>query len=140
MKKIDQIMTDHVMSIQLSTPFTVACRTFQNLSLSHLPVLDDNGSVLGMFSLRDAMTTLNNRILAHSNLNEEKVNDLVSVEEVMTNTDLVTLESEAPVGEAIKLFSLYNIHSILVFRDKKLVGILTPQDVIRSMAEVEVFS
>jgi len=140
MKTVNEIMNKQVLTINLDTPFTVACRMFQSFGFRHLPVVDDKGRVCGMFSLSDAMSTLNSRIVNNDNLNEEKINNLISVQEVMTERDIQTLKRNDDMDAVLSIFSTSKVHSILVHENEKLIGIVTPTDIIRNVVLTECFT
>ena len=127
-------MTDHVLTIKLGTPFTEACRMFQTFNLRHLPVIDDDDKLIGMFSLYDAMQAWNNKVMTHSDLDENKVNELVLVQELMTTNNILTLDREDEIEKAIAIFSKGEAHSILILLDNRICGIVTPNDVLRGIS------
>lgn len=133
--KIKDLMSNYVITIKSDMPFTEACRLFPTIHVHHLPVLDSNDYLIGMFSTTDALFALNN--LVHKKIESENdVNRLISVEAIMTSDKIFTLESEAPINEAVKLFQKLNINSIPIVDDGILVGILTSHDILKEFQQL----
>ena len=59
---------------------------------------------------------------------------MVSLAEVMT-PDVVTLSSEASVGDAARVMVRGGFGSVIVVQGRMLLGILTERDVLRAVAE-----
>jgi len=132
-KKIYEVMNEHVLTINPETAFTEACRMFQNFRYRHLPVVGPDGTLVGMFSINDAMATLNSRILTKKDLDEEAINNAITVSEVMTSHKVHTIEADNCIEKAIAFFQEQRAHSIVVVRKGSICGILTPSDVLRNV-------
>ena len=128
--KIANLMSKNVICIAADVPFTDACRLFSNLHFHHLPVKDEHGKFLGMFSATDAIFALNNQLVDRSVASEDEINDLIKIKDVMTSDILFTLNIDDELKEAIKMFRWQNINSILILENKKIAGILTSTDVL----------
>ena len=130
---VKDLMSRNVITITESMPFTYACRLFTNLHFHHLPVKDNDGHLIGLFSTTDAIYALNNKLLQHAIHSEDDVNKLIKVEDVMTSDNLFTLKPHDNIELAIELFQNQRIHSIpMLDDDKKIVGILTSNDILAS--------
>jgi len=132
-KKIYDIMNKHVLTINLSTPFTTACRMFENFRFRHLPVVGDDGGLIGMYSIIDAMAVLNSRIMTNQDLDEKSINRMISVQEVMSSRNVYTIQASHCMEKGIACFQKHQIHSLVVIEDDKIVGILTPTDVLKNI-------
>lgn len=130
---VKNLMSHFVTTITESMPFTHACRLFTNLHFHHLPVKDDQGQLIGMFSTTDAIYALNNKLLHYPIHSEEDINQLIKVEDIMTSDNLFTLKPNDNIERAIELFQKQNIHSIPILDDdERIVGILTSNDILAS--------
>lgn len=130
------IMTKPVITINLNTPFTQACRIFDELELHHLPVVNDKNELLGIFSSTDALKAYNTKVFNRIINNEKIVNDLISIEECMTDHEVYSLTSKSDVNYAFTLFQTFHIHSLPIVDDKKLVGIITSSDLVRRFMRI----
>jgi len=134
MKKIaSEIMTKPVITINLETPFTQACRIFDEFELHHLPVVDSDKKLLGMFSSTDALKAYNTKLFDKIINDEKIINDIITVEECMTDHEMYSLQINSDVKYAITLFQTFRIHSLPILDKNKLVGIITCTDIVRRL-------
>jgi len=134
MMTVQDLMSDRVITIDIDTPFTEACRMFPSIHIHHLPVLDSSGYLVGMFSTTDALYALNN--LVHKKIrDEDHVNQLIDIESIMTSGKIYTLSSSSDLNDAITLLQDVNINSIPVVDDGILVGILTTHDLLKALQD-----
>lgn len=127
-KVIKDIMSRNVVTINKDLLFTEACRLFLSIHIHHLPVLDEKGYLVGIFSTTDALYALSN-LVYHKIESESDVNDLISVETIMTSHKIHTLRPDDTIQDAVDLLHRLNIHSIPIIEDGILVGIVTSHDI-----------
>jgi len=127
--KVRDLMSENVVTINTETPFTEACRMFIAIHVHHLPVLSENGYLVGLFSTTDALYALNKLVYQKID-SEADVNRLLNIESVMTGDKIYTLRSNSDLEEAITLFQDEQINSIPVVDEGILVGILTSNDLL----------
>lgn len=127
--KVRDLMSENVVTINTETPFTEACRMFIAIHVHHLPVLSEEGYLVGLFSTTDALYALNNLVYQKID-SEEDVNRLIPIDSVMTSDKIYTLKSDSDLQEAIKLFQDEKINSIPIVDEGVLVGILTSNDLL----------
>ena len=51
--------------------------------------------------------------------------------------NVVTIQPESPVSEAVRLFNKHNIGALVVMDDQQLLGILSERDIVRQLAHYE---
>lgn len=117
------LMATPVKSVSLGTPLSNITILLVEERISGVPVTDEDGRVLGMISEADIMNALL-RGLPMSTL----------VEDVMT-TPVHTVDEFDLTDEVMELFRKHRIHHLPVVREEKLLGMITPMDVIRFLAE-----
>ena len=98
--KINEIMTDNVLSIKKDHKFTEACRLMQQLRIHHLPVVDEKSALIGMFSANDALKAFSDVLVGRIVNSEEHINEMIGIEDCMTKRNLYFLDSEADVRYA----------------------------------------
>lgn len=91
-------------------------RMMQWKQIHHTPILDDDLNLAGLLSWVDVEHYLNNPDL-----------EIQSIKDIM-KTSLITAEADMLLEEAKKLMKENNIHCLPVVNDKKLVGIITNND------------
>lgn len=132
---IKDMMTRNVTCIEIDMPFTKACKLFTNLHFHHFPVKDKKGQLVGMFSSTDAIYALNNKLVEHNVSSDDDINDLIKVEDVMTSKPLYTLDIDASIDDVVDMFQRQRIHSILILKEQKLVGIITSNDLLSAFRD-----
>lgn len=132
---IKDLMTRNVTCIKTDTLFTRACHMFSNLHFHHLPVTNEDGSLIGMFSTTDAIFALNNKLANHKISPEADINELIKVVDVMAKDTLFTLHIDDKLEDAIKMFQRQKIQSILILDNDRIVGILTTNDLLTAFRE-----
>ncbi|WP_375766014.1 CBS domain-containing protein [Archangium gephyra] len=117
------LMNTPVKSVSLGMPLSDIAILLAEERISGVPVTDDEGRVLGMISEADIL----NALLEGRPLR-------TPVEEVMTSP-VHTVDEFDLTDEVIALFRKHRIHHLPVVREEKLLGMITPADVIRFLAE-----
>lgn len=89
--------------------------------IRHVPVEDDNGRLVGIITSTELLEHYSKKI------NENSSN--IVVKDLMT-VDLIKVEPDTPLREAIKLMKDKEVGYLLVVSDNKLVGIMTERDLL----------
>jgi CBS domain-containing protein len=116
------IMTERVTSVQPETPLEVIARTLVAGRFGGVPVVDQEDHVLGFVSEADLMAALLHDAPPDSPA-RDVMTSAVLVDEFETTDDVFALMREA------------NTDHLLVVRQDRLVGIITPLDVLRFLVE-----
>ncbi|MCT8971437.1 CBS domain-containing protein, partial [Microbaculum marinisediminis] len=113
--------------------------------ISGLPVIDEQGSLVGMITERDLLRRVEvetNRerphwlelLLGAGELAEEYVRTHTKrIEDVMTR-DVVTVSSDTLLSEVVSLMERRDIKRIPVVRDGKVIGIVSRANILRALA------
>lgn len=117
------LMTAPVKSVSLGMPLSDIAILLVEERIGGAPVTDDDGRVLGMISELDIMNALLRGLPLRT-----------PVEEVMTSP-VQTVNEFDLTDEVMELFRKHRIHHLPVVREEKLLGMITPSDVIRFLAE-----
>jgi len=148
MLKVKDIMTTDVVTVTKETTVMELAGIFANRHLSSLPVLAQNGDLIGIVTETDLVEQDKNLhiptvisifdwvIYLESDKKFEKelkkmtgraVGDIYSAE-------LLTVSPETSIADVADLLSSRKINALPVVEGKKLVGIVSRIDLIRSMA------
>ena len=130
-------MSRHVLFARPDNEFTEICRLFFEMGIHHLPVVNDQGELLGMISANDLLKAFTFTVPKLEKSDEKSLNRIFQLTEVMTPTPLHTIRPDHSVKEAAKSFADYKIHALPVIEKGKVVGIITADDLIESLAGVE---
>lgn len=93
---------------------------------SGLPVVDDNGKVIGVVSEFDLLKVIKNG----------KALEQVTAEEIMSKNPICVSEN-TPVDEIIDLMTKHNIIRVPIIRNDVLVGVVSRCDILSSIVEPE---
>jgi len=135
MRTIRSIMNKNVICINLDTPFSEACRIFKEFSFHHLPVIADDKTLIGIFSTTDAITSINRLSNRESITAIQTLDDMLTIEECMTSTQLKTMDVNDDFDELIKLYQQTDINSIPIVESNRIVGIVTSTDIMKLLIE-----
>ena len=130
---VKEIMTKEVISVGSNQPMTKVREVFENSNIHHIPVLDDDGKVVGITSLHD-YNKLQNTFTFFKTSRSEEYNDAtmksVLASEVMTR-QLVTIRPHDTLKKAVDYFRENRFHALpIVDDDKALAGIITTFDLL----------
>jgi acetoin utilization protein AcuB len=127
---VRQIMSDKVLTVGPDTVMTEVVRLFKSNTVHHIPVVE-NGRVLGMISSGDFHRLEHHFTLFKTHRSDEMNEAIFSsllAKEVM-QTPVATVRASDTVQFAADIFKENLFHALPVLDDhKKLVGILTPYD------------
>ena len=139
---IRSIMTTNVFVVNEKAPLSDVARTIVECHLSGLPVVNDEGSMVGIISEKDVLREMHPLFrhllesptpsLAHS-AKDEGFDDIsgITAGEVMTR-HVQTVSPDTPLLEA-GLMVLWTIRRLPVVEGGKLVGIVSQGDVYQSI-------
>jgi predicted transcriptional regulator len=114
--RVTEVMKHPVRTVTPDQSVGEAAELMSQHWIEHLVVVE-GGSVVGLISATDCTG----------------VNPYVQVRDVMS-TKPVTIESDELVSRAANLMRGHRIHSLIVTRNRKLAGIVTTSDLLRSSA------
>ena len=123
-RKIKDVMTKHILTASLDMNLYEAYDLLQHHKIRHLIVVDSKGKLMGVVTQTDLM----------NNLGLEYFVEVKEVSRVMTR-NVVTVEKENPVQDAIDKMSKFAISCIVIEENKFPVGILTERDLTRLFYE-----
>jgi CBS domain-containing protein len=98
--------------------------------IRHMPVIDEEGVVVGLVSQRDLFRGALARALGYGEFARQKLYGMLKVKDVMSK-EIVTVPSSTPLDEAARIMIDRKIGCLVVVDGKDLVGILTEGDFVR---------
>jgi len=148
MLKVKDIMTKDVVTVTKETTVMELAGLFANRHLSSLPVLDPNGDLIGIVTETDLVEQDKNLhiptvisifdwvIYLESDKKFEKELKKMTGRTVgdIYSDNVVTVSPETSIADVADLLSSRKINALPVVEGKKLVGIVSRIDLIRSMA------
>jgi CBS domain-containing protein len=131
--KVSDLMTSEATTLQRNEMLSLAEQLMNLGRIRHLPVVDEDGELVGIVSQRDLFHSGLLRALGHGKHSAARVRDMLPVKEVMS-TDVVTTTRDASLEEAARLMFDRKIGCLPVVEDGRLVGILTEGDFVAYFA------
>lgn len=117
------LMTERVIALEHGTPVLDMLQLFANHHLSGAPVIDEGHRIIGFVSETDLLGVL---------LRKEYAG--MTAADVMS-TPPICVDEFMPTDEVMTLLRANRIHHLPVVREGRLVGIITPQDILRYFVE-----
>lgn len=143
------IMTRQVVTVSPNMTVPEVAKVLLDHRISGVPVVSKDNEVIGIVTEGDLITReislktppvlslLGGFIyLENPNRFEEELRKVtaVQVEDLMTR-EVISVQEDTPVGEIATLMVKKKINRVPVLRHKKLVGIITRADIVRSLLE-----
>ncbi|HPH98433.1 MAG TPA: CBS domain-containing protein [Anaerolineaceae bacterium] len=125
---VTNYMTDDVVIVDPDTSLLEAHRLMGIKRIRSLPVINENGDLVGIVTRTDLMSSDPSRLESQNNQQLSLKILTQSVEKVMSKS-LITIKSNAPLTEAARLMLENKIHVLpVVDEEKKLKGVITESD------------
>ena len=140
---VRDVMTRAVVSVHRTTPLREAAQALVDHRISGVPVVDVDGTVLGVVSEADLLVKEQGvdqihhrplaRIIGESRRSRSQIDKLeaITAAELMTSP-AVTIGSGRPIHEAAAIMTARGINRLPVVDDGKLVGIVSRGDLVRA--------
>jgi CBS domain-containing protein len=133
-KRASDLMSRTVRTLGRNDKLSVADTLMRADRIRHLPVVDDDGRVVGIVSQRDLFFNALVRALGFGSTARDRTLDSILVKEVMTE-DVVTTAPEAEITTAAQMMVDRKIGCLPVVDADVLVGILSESDIVSAVAQ-----
>jgi CBS domain-containing membrane protein len=131
--RVRDVMTPDVTTLQRNDKLTLAEDVMQLGRIRHLPVLEDDGELVGIVSQRDLFRGALSQALGYGAHAQRKLLDTLVVKDVMS-TEVITTTPETPLVEAARVLTERKIGCLPVIEGGRLVGIITEGDFVALVA------
>lgn len=128
-------MSTNPVTITTDCNITQALRVMRENQVRRLPVLDQDGGLLGIVSEKDLLYASPSPATSLSIYEMHYLLSQLRVAELMT-TDLMTVNSDTPLEEAARIMADNKIGGLPVLDDGQLVGIITETDIFKVFLEL----
>lgn len=128
-------MSTNPVTITTDCNITQALRVMRENQVRRLPVLDQDGELLGIVSEKDLLYASPSPATSLSIYEMHYLLSQLRVAELMT-TDLMTVNSDTPLEEAARIMADNKIGGLPVLDDGQLVGIITETDIFKVFLEL----
>jgi acetoin utilization protein AcuB len=128
---VDEVMIKNVISLQADNTIEEAINLMKTKKIRHLPIVDGDNHLIGLVNaskLREASPSV-----FHAG---DHLEDLQKPLSMIMRTDVIYGHPLDFVEEVAGLFYEHRISCLPITKDKKLVGIITETDLLRTMVEL----
>jgi len=129
-RSVADLMTKEVVTLVANDTLNVADDVMGLARIRHMPVVDEDGLVVGLISQRDLFRGALARALGYGEFAQQKLLGILHVEDVMSS-DVLTISPTATLIDAAKTMTDRKIGCLVVVEEERLAGILTEGDFVR---------
>jgi CBS domain-containing protein len=133
-KPVRDLMTREVATLRPEDKLQVANDVMRLGRIRHMPVVDQDGKLVGIVSQRDLFHSALLKVLSGNASASNTVFEAVVVEETMQR-GVVTVGPDLPLRDAARLMIERRIGCLVVVENGAIAGILTESDFVRLGAE-----
>lgn len=136
--QVVEIMNNNPQTISEDENMVKAKDLMRDVGVRNLPVIDKDGFLVGIFGIKDLAKyfTAENMREGRRDFIGEKNPLSLDVKSCM-NTNIISVNKDAKVGDVIELMLRHDISSIIVSEKNKLQGIITRADIIEMIARLK---
>lgn len=116
-------------------PVTEAQALMQEHNIRHLPIVDEEGKLVGLITQRSLLRALPSDVSHFSRFEISYVLGKIKARNIMVK-DVVTIDEGTPIEEAARIMADRKIGCLPVMRDGRLVGIITDNDLFTIMVDL----
>jgi acetoin utilization protein AcuB len=127
MLTVRDIMTKSPCTVKPDTPLQDVINLMKITGCRQMPVLVDEGRLVGIVTDRDIRLAMNSPIVLHGRWQDEDLLARVTADCCMTPNP-ISIEPETPAYRAAEMLSAYKFGALPVVESGKLVGIITVTD------------
>ncbi len=134
MLKVADLMTLEPDTVSPDTSLLEVIDRMKADACRQLPVLDEEGHLVGIISDRDVRLAMNSPLVLHEQSRDLALLGAATAGSVMTPRP-ATVTPDTPAAQAAKILSTYKFGALPVLEGEVLVGIVTVTDFLDYMAE-----
>ena len=120
---VSQIMTKHVISVNIKDHLRHVIDLIKKEKIRHLPVVDGD-QIKGIISSTDLNRLTFSNLFDQQDNSEDAILDMLSI-------DPMTVNSNHTIKEVAEIFANHHFHALPVMEENRLVGIVTTTDIIK---------
>lgn len=134
-KTVREVMSPNVLTIHSKQAFMPIGRLFFEMGIHHLPVVDQQEELIGILSASDVLRAFSYRLPQLPSTEEKVINEAFPISELMTPAPIYVIGPEDSIRQVARLFVEHKIHALPVLEDKKVIGIITATDILKTLLE-----
>lgn len=132
---VRDVMTLRPVTVRPSDTLLTAKARMEATHCRRLPVLDDEGRLVGIITDRDLRLATHSPLILRERWEDEWLLTRTEVDACMT-PDPITVAADDPVEKAVDLLLAHTISGLPVLEGDRLVGIVTVTDLLRALRDL----
>jgi acetoin utilization protein AcuB len=116
-------------------PVTEVQELMREKKFRHLPIIDENGNLMGLVTQRSLLRALPSDVRGFSRFEISYILSKIKAKDVMTK-DVITINQDIAIEEAARIMADEKIGCLPVCSGEKMVGIITDNDLFAIMVEL----
>jgi CBS domain-containing protein len=132
-RKVRDLMSPEVVTLTVNETLTIADDVMRLGRIRHMPVVDEDGRLVGILSQRDLFRDALARALGYGQHAQDKMLKMMRVKEVM-KSGVATVTPDTPLEEAAARMLRDKIGCLVVLEGDEIAGILTESDFVKLVA------
>ncbi|MFJ5715909.1 acetoin utilization AcuB family protein [Neobacillus sp. NPDC093127] len=128
---VEEIMNTDVVTLQPTNSIADAIQAMETNNIRHIPIVNDENNLVGLVTISRLKEATPSTFRTNDN-----PDDLKKPLEVIMERNVITGHPLDFVEEIAAVFYEQKISAIPIIKDKKLVGIITETDLLRTMVEL----
>jgi len=132
---VRDVMTPRPVTVRPSDTLLTAKMRMEATRCRRLPVLDDEGRLVGIVTDRDLRLATHSPLILRERWEDELLLTRTEVDACMTSNP-ITVSADEPVEKAIDLLLEHTISGLPVLEGDRLVGIVTVTDLLRALRDL----
>jgi len=118
-----------------SMPVTEVQELMRKKKFRHLPILDEDGNLMGLVTQRSLLKALPSDVSGFSRFEISYILAKIKAKDVMTK-DVITINEDVAIEEAARIMAVEKIGCLPVCKQNKMVGIITDNDLFGIMVDL----
>lgn len=124
------IMTTSPYCVEDSVSVRQIKNMFEQYNIRHLPVLNENGDLVGIVSQTDLNRLTFGKFLPGDNSFDDAMLEMLSIDDIMIHQP-ICVEPYTSIDKLVDIFTVGGFHAVPVTENERLCGIISAVDLIR---------
>ena len=133
--RVRDVMTTGVVTLDCNDKLMVAEDVMRLGRIRHLPIVDEDGALVGIVSQRDLFHSGLVKALGYGTFAQRKALDALAVKDAM-HSEVITTTPETALADAARVMLKAKIGCLVVLEHGKIAGILTESDFVKLHSSV----
>ena len=127
---VKELMMEQLYTLKPTNTVHEARDLMLDKQVRHIPIVDFDGKFIGLVTKRDILAASISSLVDIDKIERDELEDGIPIAEIMI-TDVVVAQEDASLLDAAQNILAQKYGCLPIFRNEKLVGILTESDFVR---------